>query len=228
MREFERLVLLQVIDRKWREHLYEMDYLQEGIGLRAHAQRDPLVEYQREGFDMFSQMLDGIKEEVVGFLFNMEVQVEEAPPRAAGDRHAGGSAAARGEAGRDLGQGSGQTRASRRHCRIRRRRSTVRREAARSRSSRHRRSVWAARRRRRRGPADRSRPARRARRCPRPARSSAPADRRATRRAPAGRARSTSAATARRRAHKPPSPTQHCENDVGRRQSPAAYSVRDR
>jgi preprotein translocase subunit SecA len=80
MREFERLVLLQVIDRKWREHLYEMDYLQEGIGLRAHAQRDPLVEYQREGFDMFSQMLDGIKEEVVGFLFNMEVQVEEAPP----------------------------------------------------------------------------------------------------------------------------------------------------
>src|SRR5215475_12773793 len=82
MREFERLVLLQVIDRKWREHLYEMDYLQEGIGLRAHAQRDPLVEYQREGFDMFSQMLDGIKEEVVGFLFNLEVQVEEAPPPA--------------------------------------------------------------------------------------------------------------------------------------------------
>jgi len=82
MRQFERLVLLQVIDRKWREHLYEMDYLQEGIGLRAHAQRDPLVEYQREGFDMFAQMLDGIKEEVVGFLFNLEVQVEEAPPPA--------------------------------------------------------------------------------------------------------------------------------------------------
>jgi preprotein translocase subunit SecA len=80
MRQFERLVLLQVIDRKWREHLYEMDYLQEGIGLRAHAQRDPLVEYQREGFDMFAQMLDGIKEEVVGFLFNLEVQVEEATP----------------------------------------------------------------------------------------------------------------------------------------------------
>src|SRR5215467_309972 len=80
MREFERLVLLQVIDRKWREHLYEMDYLQEGIHLRAYAQRDPLVEYQREGFDMFSQMLDGIKEEVVGFLFNLDVQVEEAAP----------------------------------------------------------------------------------------------------------------------------------------------------
>src|SRR5437762_3427453 len=79
MRELERQVLLAVIDRKWREHLYEMDYLQEGVGLRAYAQRDPLVEYQREGFDMFSQMLDGIKEEAVGFLFNLEVQVEEAP-----------------------------------------------------------------------------------------------------------------------------------------------------
>src|SRR5437588_1912136 len=78
MRELERQVLLAVIDRKWREHLYEMDYLQEGVGLRAYAQRDPLVEYQREGFDMFSQMLDGIKEEAVGFLFNLEVQVEEA------------------------------------------------------------------------------------------------------------------------------------------------------
>ncbi len=77
MRELERQVLLAVIDRKWREHLYEMDYLQEGVGLRAYAQRDPLVEYQREGYDMFSQMLDGIKEEAVGFLFNLEVQVEE-------------------------------------------------------------------------------------------------------------------------------------------------------
>jgi preprotein translocase subunit SecA len=86
MRELERQVLLAVIDRKWREHLYEMDYLQEGVGLRAYAQRDPLVEYQREGFDMFAQMMDGIKEEAVGFLFNLEVQVEapaEAPPAAA-------------------------------------------------------------------------------------------------------------------------------------------------
>jgi preprotein translocase subunit SecA len=79
MRELERRVLLEVIDRKWREHLYEMDYLQEGVGLRAYAQRDPLVEYQREGFDMFAQMLEGIKEEAVGFLFNLKVQVEEAP-----------------------------------------------------------------------------------------------------------------------------------------------------
>ena len=79
VRELERQVLLAVIDRKWREHLYEMDYLQEGISLRAYAQRDPVVEYQREGFDMFNQMMEGIKEEAVGFLFNLEVQVEEQP-----------------------------------------------------------------------------------------------------------------------------------------------------
>ncbi|GAC1442023.1 MAG: preprotein translocase subunit SecA [Mycobacteriales bacterium] len=80
MRELERRVLLSVMDRKWREHLYEMDYLQEGIGLRAMGQRDPLVEYQREGFDLFNAMMEGIKEESVGFLFNVEVQVEQAPP----------------------------------------------------------------------------------------------------------------------------------------------------
>lgn len=80
MRQLERSVLLSVIDRKWREHLYEMDYLKEGIGLRAMAQRDPLVEYQREGYDMFTAMLDGMKEESVGFLFN--VAVEAAPARA--------------------------------------------------------------------------------------------------------------------------------------------------
>jgi preprotein translocase subunit SecA len=62
MRELERKVLLSVLDRKWREHLYEMDYLQEGIGLRAMAQRDPLVEYQLEGFDLFAAMMDAIKE----------------------------------------------------------------------------------------------------------------------------------------------------------------------
>jgi preprotein translocase subunit SecA len=69
-----------VLDRKWREHLYEMDYLREGIGLRAYSQRDPLVEYQREGFDMFAAMMDGIKEESVGYLFNLEVQVEAEAP----------------------------------------------------------------------------------------------------------------------------------------------------
>ncbi|OKH71694.1 preprotein translocase subunit SecA, partial [Mycobacterium sp. SWH-M1] len=77
MRQLERNVLLNVLDRKWREHLYEMDYLREGIGLRGLAQQRPEVEYAREGFDMFIGMLDGMKEESVGFLFN--VQVEAAP-----------------------------------------------------------------------------------------------------------------------------------------------------
>jgi preprotein translocase subunit SecA len=89
MRELERRVVLSVLDRKWREHLYEMDYLRDGIGLRAWAQRDPLVEYQREGYDMFAEMMEGIKEESVGSLFNLQVElqeptVEEAPPAAPG------------------------------------------------------------------------------------------------------------------------------------------------
>ncbi len=78
MRELERRVVLSVVDRKWRDHLYEMDYLKEGIGLRAMAQRDPLVEYQREGYGMFQQMMGAIKEESVGFMFNIEVQVQAA------------------------------------------------------------------------------------------------------------------------------------------------------
>jgi preprotein translocase subunit SecA len=75
LRELERKVLLSVLDRKWREHLYEMDYLQEGIGLRAMAQRDPLVEYQREGYELFSAMMDAIKEELASLVFNVEVTV---------------------------------------------------------------------------------------------------------------------------------------------------------
>jgi preprotein translocase subunit SecA len=78
MRELERRVVLSVIGRKWQEHLYEMDYLKEGIGLRAMAQRDPLVEYQREGFAMFQSMMEAIREESVGFLFNLEVEVTPA------------------------------------------------------------------------------------------------------------------------------------------------------
>jgi len=77
MRELERRVVLSVVDRKWRDHLYEMDYLKEGIGLRAMAQRDPLVEYQREGYTMFQQMMGAIKEETIGYMFNVEVQVTE-------------------------------------------------------------------------------------------------------------------------------------------------------
>jgi preprotein translocase subunit SecA len=76
MRELERRVVLSVLDRRWRDHLYEMDYLQEGIGLRAMAQRDPLVEYQKEGYDLFTAMMEGIKEESVGFVFHAEVSVE--------------------------------------------------------------------------------------------------------------------------------------------------------
>ncbi len=114
VRELERRVLLSVLDRKWREHLYEMDYLQEGIGLRAMAQRDPLVEYQREGFDMFAAMMDGVKEESVGFLFNLDVEVEgegdeapaaavatAAPVRALGGTGAAGGVGGTGAAGDD-------------------------------------------------------------------------------------------------------------------------------
>ncbi len=83
-RDLERKILLSVLDRKWREHLYEMDYLQEGIGLRAMAQRDPLVEYQKEGYELFSAMMDAIKEEMVGFLFNVEVKIENQQAEAKG------------------------------------------------------------------------------------------------------------------------------------------------
>ncbi|WP_062344659.1 preprotein translocase subunit SecA [Herbidospora yilanensis] len=81
LRDAERRVILDVLDRKWREHLYEMDYLQEGIALRAYAQRDPLIEYQREGYDMFAAMLEGIKENSVNFLFRYQPPqpVEESP-----------------------------------------------------------------------------------------------------------------------------------------------------
>jgi len=75
IRELERRVVLSVIDRRWRDHLYEMDYLKDGIGLRAMAQRDPLIEYQREGFTMFQSMMGMIREESVGFIFNLDVQV---------------------------------------------------------------------------------------------------------------------------------------------------------
>jgi preprotein translocase subunit SecA len=95
MRELERRVVLSVLDHKWREHLYEMDYLREGIGLRAMAQRDPLIEYQREGYDLFTTMMEGIKEESVGNLFNLQVTVMEDPIV----EEAGDGSAALGQAG---------------------------------------------------------------------------------------------------------------------------------
>ena len=122
MRDLERRVVLSVLDRKWREHLYEMDYLREGIGLRAWAQRDPLVEYQNEGYHMFDEMKDAIKEESVGNLFNLQVQVQESPilaetaPGADGVSAAPGLAAlgagtlpapAAGQAGRARGAAAG-------------------------------------------------------------------------------------------------------------------------
>ena len=81
MRELERVVLLNITDTKWREHLYEMDYLQEGIHLRAYAQRDPLVEYQREAFTMFEALTASIQEDFVKYIYRVEFvrQDEQAP-----------------------------------------------------------------------------------------------------------------------------------------------------
>ncbi len=79
LREIERRVMLSVIDQHWREHLYEMDYLREGINLRAMGQRDPLAEWQREGFDMFEAMMEGIKDDFVRYIFRLEVVADEAP-----------------------------------------------------------------------------------------------------------------------------------------------------
>jgi preprotein translocase subunit SecA len=77
MREVERQVMLQIIDAKWRDHLYEMDYLQEGIHLRGLGQKDPLVEWQREGFSMFGQMMDSIADDYIKYLMHVQVVVEE-------------------------------------------------------------------------------------------------------------------------------------------------------
>lgn len=90
MRNLERMVILPIIDTKWREHLYEMDYLKEGIGLRAMAQRDPLVEYQKEGGDMFNAMNEAVQEETVRQLFAMRKQFENQVP-AEQTAEAGGS-----------------------------------------------------------------------------------------------------------------------------------------
>ncbi|MDQ1246769.1 MAG: preprotein translocase subunit SecA, partial [Actinomycetota bacterium] len=77
MREMERRVIMSVLDKRWREHLYEMDYLKEGIGLRAMAQKDPLVEYQREGYDLFVVMMAAIGEESVRYLFTIKPEVHQ-------------------------------------------------------------------------------------------------------------------------------------------------------
>jgi preprotein translocase subunit SecA len=81
MRELERMVLMSLTDNKWREHLYEMDYLQEGIHLRAYGQRDPLTEYRREAFDMFEELTQGIREEFVRYIFRVELVRQDEPSR---------------------------------------------------------------------------------------------------------------------------------------------------
>jgi preprotein translocase subunit SecA len=82
MRELERVVLLNITDTKWREHLYEMDYLQEGIHLRAYAQRDPLVEYQREAFSMFEALTASVREDFVKYIYRVELVRQEQQPQA--------------------------------------------------------------------------------------------------------------------------------------------------
>jgi preprotein translocase subunit SecA len=76
LRKIEKTVVLSVIDNKWREHLSEMDYMRAGIGLRAMGQRDPLVEYQREGFDLFADLVDTVKRDSVRYLFHVQVAQE--------------------------------------------------------------------------------------------------------------------------------------------------------
>ncbi len=82
MRELERVVLLNITDTKWREHLYEMDYLQEGIHLRAYAQQDPLTEYRREAYDMFEVLTASIRDDFVKYIYRVElVQPQQQPPQ---------------------------------------------------------------------------------------------------------------------------------------------------
>lgn len=85
MRHLERVILLQVIDTNWKDHLYSMDHLKEGIGLRGYGQKDPLTEYKREGFDIFSEMIDRIKEGALEYLFKMQLVREEMPSQESSD-----------------------------------------------------------------------------------------------------------------------------------------------
>jgi len=80
MREFERVIMLQIIDTQWKDHLLGMDYLKEGIGLRGYGQRDPLIEYKKESYDMFQAMLDRLEDEALRYLFLIQPVVEEEMP----------------------------------------------------------------------------------------------------------------------------------------------------
>ena len=80
MREFERIIMLQIIDSQWKDHLLGMDYLKEGIGLRGYGQRDPLIEYKKESYDMFQSMMDRIEEETIRYLYLFQPVMEEELP----------------------------------------------------------------------------------------------------------------------------------------------------
>jgi preprotein translocase subunit SecA len=100
LREIERRVMLSVIDQHWREHLYEMDYLREGINLRAMGQKDPLAEWQREGYDMFEAMMASIEEDFVRYVTHLQVIAEDAPvPAAANLRYSAPEDPVQGAAG---------------------------------------------------------------------------------------------------------------------------------
>ena len=98
MREIERQVMLRIIDHDWREHLYEMDYLQEGINLRAMGQKDPLVEWQREGFEMFGEMMQTRRQDFVKYVMHVQVVVAARPSsrRSATCQHSGPGGSVRG------------------------------------------------------------------------------------------------------------------------------------
>jgi preprotein translocase subunit SecA len=106
------MVLLSLLDNQWREHLYEMDYLQEGIGLRAYGQRDPLVEYQREAFAAYEELQNSIREEFVRYIYRVEILRQDEPQRprpqrvslSHGDDPGGGGGGNQAQGG---GQGSG-------------------------------------------------------------------------------------------------------------------------
>jgi preprotein translocase subunit SecA len=93
LRQVERSVMLSVIDNKWRDHLSEMDYMRAGIGLRAMGQRDPLAEYQREGYDLFADMVDSVKRDVVRYLFHVEIAKPTSQPQRVAANPTGGKTA---------------------------------------------------------------------------------------------------------------------------------------
>ena len=104
MRELERMVLLNITDTKWREHLFEMDYLQEGIHLRAYGQRDPLTEYRREAFEMFEELSQSIREDFVRYIYRVDFvrpDVQQAKPQKVQDNRAEVESLGREESGSD-------------------------------------------------------------------------------------------------------------------------------